>query len=315
MKTRSLVELGWFGLTTVLLRRNDPIVGSIIVTDRCNLACQHCAVANIRRADYSRAQIEADMRTMFESGIRFLFLYGGEPFLWRDHEARLPELVALAKSLGFLMVNVVTNGTQGLDLPGADVILVSVDGTREHHNQIRGKNYDKIMANIAAAPRDNIYFYMAVNQINAGDIEQVCQTARESPNVRGVSFNFHTPYPGTERLTLTRAQRRECCDRIAGLIAAGYPILNLASALPYIAENTFPTPCYQCVVMEDGQAWPCGRCVDIPGLCQNCGFFFAAELSLLFRGNPRVIRDALRTYSKLLGPASPTLATGRNRRS
>ena len=39
--------LGWFGISTVLFRRRDPIVGSLIVTDRCNLACRHCAVAGI----------------------------------------------------------------------------------------------------------------------------------------------------------------------------------------------------------------------------------------------------------------------------
>jgi hypothetical protein len=40
--------------------------------------------------------------------------------------------------------------------------------------------------------------------------------------------------------------------------------------------------------------------VEIPGLCQECGFFFAAELALLFRGSPRVVVDALRTYGRYL---------------
>lgn len=53
--------LGWFGLTTVLFRRRDPIIGSLIVTDRCNLACRHCAVANLRRVvaeTADRAQVQ-----------------------------------------------------------------------------------------------------------------------------------------------------------------------------------------------------------------------------------------------------------------
>ena len=53
---RTWAQLGWLGLMTVLLRRHDPIVGSLILTDRCNLACRHCVVANIRRADYPFAQ-------------------------------------------------------------------------------------------------------------------------------------------------------------------------------------------------------------------------------------------------------------------
>jgi MoaA/NifB/PqqE/SkfB family radical SAM enzyme len=297
---RSWAELGWFGITTVLLRRHDPIVGSLILTDRCNLACRHCAVANIRRVDYPHPRIRADMRALYDAGVRILLLYGGEPFLWHDQGVTLRDIVREAKEMGFLLVSVVTNGTHGLDLPGADVILVSLDGTREHHNEIRGPNYDKVLANIAAAPEDRIVLYMAVNRINAGDIEEVCELARTLPHVRAVSFNVHTPYPGTEDLTLTRAQRRDCCDRIGRLIADGYPIMNLASALPAIAENSAPVPCYQCVIREDGEQWVCGRCVEVPGLCQQCGYFFAAEFSLLFRGNPRVVLDALRTYHRVL---------------
>jgi hypothetical protein len=76
--------------------------------------------------------------------------------------------------------------------------------------------------------------------------------------------------------------------------------MNLASALPAIAENSAPVPCHQCVIREDGEQWVCGRCVEVPGLCQQCGYFFAAEFSLLFRGNPRVVLDALRTYHRVL---------------
>lgn len=300
MRPRTWADLAWFGMTTVLLRRTDPIVGSLIVTDRCNLACQHCAVANVRRVNYPFARLQADMRLLHERGVRILFLYGGEPFLWRDGDLRLRDVVAQARQIGFLLVNVVSNGTYGLDLPGADLILVSLDGTQEHHDQIRGRTYDRVLANIAGAPADNLCLYMAINGINHGDIEHVCDVAESLPHVRAVSFNIHTPYPGTEHLSLTLDQRRAACAQIAELIAEGRPILNMASALPRIAEGTAPVPCPQCVIVEDGQLGTCGRCVEIPGLCQECGFFFAAELSLLFRGDPRVVADALRSYRRYL---------------
>ena len=300
MRSAVWAKLAWFGATTALGRRRDPIIGSLILTDRCNLACKHCAVANIRRIDYPMSSLLADMESMYAQGVRILFLYGGEPFLWRDGDLRLGDVVAEARRIGFDLVNVVTNGTRGLDLPGADLIMVSVDGTRQHHDFIRGPTYEPIMAGIAAAPRDNLCLYMAVNRVNAGDIGHVAELAADLPNVRAVSFNFHTPYPGTEWLALTRSERRECAGRIAELIAQGYPVLNLASALPAIAENTFPTPCHQCVIAEDGRQWPCGRCIETPGLCQQCGYFFAAEFSLLFSGRPRVVADAVRTYAKYM---------------
>ena len=300
MGRRAWVELGWFGLTTVLLRRTDPIVGSLIVTDRCNLACAHCAVANLRRVNYPFDRLRADLQGMYDQGVRILFLYGGEPFLWRDGDLRLVDVVAEARRIGYLLVNAVTNGTCGLDLPGADLLLVSVDGTREHHDQIRGRTYDRVLANIRAAPRANICLYMAINRINLADIEAVCRLAQELPTVRAVSLHLHTPSPGPQQLPLTPAQRREACQRIAGAIRAGLPVMNMASVLPRVAAGTAPRPCPQCVIVEDGQQWTCGRCIEIPGLCQECGFVFASELSMLFRGHPRVIIDALHMYRAYL---------------
>jgi MoaA/NifB/PqqE/SkfB family radical SAM enzyme len=300
MPARTWLELGWFGATTVLLRRRDPIIGSIILTDRCNLHCAHCAVANIRRTTYPWPRIVADMRALHADGVRILFLYGGEPFLWRDGERTLVDVVAEARGIGFLLVNVVTNGTYGVDLPGADLVMVSLDGTRENHDRIRGRTYDRVLANVAAATRDDICLYMAVNRVNLADIEHVAGLARDLPTVRAVSYNLHTPYPGTEHLTLTPAQRRDACDRIGRLIAAGYPVMNVAAALPAIAAGTAPVPCAQCVIVEDGQRWTCGRCIEVPGLCAQCGFLFAAELSMLFRGDPRVVVGALRMYRRLL---------------
>ncbi|HYN57192.1 MAG TPA: radical SAM protein [Motilibacterales bacterium] len=303
MPTRVWAELGWFGLTTVVRHRTDPIIGSLILTDRCNLHCQHCAVGNIRRVDYPWQRICADLHALRGQGVRVLFLYGGEPFLWHEGGHGLRDVVREARAMGFVSINVVTNGTRGLDLPEADVILVSVDGTRAHHDQIRGPSYDRIMESIEAAPADNLCLYMAINRINLDDIEHVARLARELPHVRAGSYNLHTPYPGTEHLTLTRAQRRDACDRIAQLIRAGYPVLNLLHALPRIADLATDGPCHRCVIVEDGQQWTCGRCIEEPGLCAQCGFLFAGELSQLFAGDPRVILDAVRTYGRLLQPA------------
>jgi hypothetical protein len=57
-------------------------------------------------------------------------------------------------------------------------------------------------------------------------------------------------------------------------------------------------------VVEDGEQWTCGRCIEIPGLCEQCGFFFAAELSLLFRGDLAVVAEVVRRYPSLLGRRS-----------
>jgi hypothetical protein len=44
----------------------------------------------------------------------------------------------------------------------------------------------------------------------------------------------------------------------------------------------------------------CGRCIDIPGICEKCGYFFAAEYALLFQGNVKIIVEMLTTYLKYI---------------
>jgi len=300
MKVSAFFYFASFGLKTMLLRRKDPILGTIILTDRCNLRCKHCSVNNITAVIHPYQQIHAEMKQLYDMGVRILFFCGGETFLWRDGGLTLRDLVREAKNMGFLIVNVVTNGTFPLDLPEADLILLSLDGDRARHNAVRGDTYDTIMENIARATADNICFYMAVNQINKNAVREVCLLSRDTKNVRAVSFNFHTPYPDTVSLALSREEKAACCETISQMMEEGAPVFNLRTAFPYLIDNRFPTPCHQCVVIEKGRLSVCGRCIDIPGLCEKCGYFFVAEYTLIFRGHLRIIVDMLRTYLKYI---------------
>ena len=158
MKFSSFVHFATFGVKTILFRKKLPILGTVIVTDKCNLHCKHCSVNNITAVVHPYKQIRNEMQQLYDMGIRILFFCGGETFLWRDGEKTLRDLVIEAKEMGFLIVNVVTNGTYPIDLPEADLILLSLDGDRDQHNEIRGNTYDTIMNNIANATAENICF-------------------------------------------------------------------------------------------------------------------------------------------------------------
>lgn len=300
MKLSSFAYFAGFGIKTILFGGKKPILGTVIVTDKCNLSCKHCSVNNITGIVHPYRQIRGEMEMLYDMGVRILFFCGGETFLWKDGSKSLRDLVAEAKEMGFSIVNVVTNGTYPLELPEADLILLSLDGDRERHNAIRGDTYDAILENIRHAASDNICLYMAINQINKGAIREVCLTARDTKNVRAVSFNFHTPYPGTRDLALSREDKAACCREIQQMMREGVPVFNLKSAFPYLIDNRFPTPCRQCVVVENGKVSVCGRCIEVEDLCGQCGYFFAAEYTLLFRGNVRIILDMLRTYLKYI---------------
>ncbi|MBR3074004.1 radical SAM protein [Fibrobacter sp.] len=298
MKTSSFLYFAKFWLKTVLFKKKDPILGTVIVSDRCNLKCKHCSVNNITAIMHPFAQIKKEMQTLYDMGVRILFFCGGETFLWRDGDLTVRDLVIEAKKMGFMIVNVVTNGTFPIDLPEADLILLSLDGDRERHNAIRGNTFDTIMENVKNATSDNICFYMAINQINKDAVRDVCRIAKETKHVRAVSFNFHTPYPDTRNLFLSREEKESISKTILQMMDEGAPIFNLKASLPYLVNNTFPTPCHQCLVIENGKISVCGRCIDVPGLCEECGYFFVAEYTLLFKGNLKIAFEALRTYLK-----------------
>lgn len=289
-----------FGLKTFLFRQKKPILGTIILTDKCNLHCKHCSVNNLTAIVHPYSQIKSEMKTLYEMGVRILFFCGGETFLWESEGKTLRDLVTEAKQMGFMIVNTVTNGTFPLNLPEADLILLSIDGNREKHNEIRGNVYDQIMKNIENSASDNICLYMAINKINKETIKDVVHTANHLKNVRAVSFNFHTPYPNTKELALTKEEKQICCDTIKELMDEGMPIFNLRSSMKYLVDNSFPTPCYQCVVMENGKLSVCGRCIEVPGLCEQCGYWFVAEYTLLFKGNLKVCLEVLKTYLKFV---------------
>ena len=300
MKPSSFLYFARFGIKTILFRKKTPILGTVILTDKCNLSCKHCSVNNKNAVIHPYNQIKSEMKLLYNMGVRILFFCGGETFLWQDGSKTLRQLVIEAKEMGFLIVNVVTNGTFKLDLPEADLILLSLDGNKEKHNQIRGDTYDRIIDNIKNATADNICFYMAVNQINKDTIRHVCTLAKETGHVRAVSFNFHTPYPDSQNLALSREEKQTCCNVIAEMMNQDVPVFNLKSAFPYLIDNKFPTPCHQCVVIENGKISTCGRCIDVPGLCEKCGYFFVAEYTLLFQGNVKIMAEMLKTYLKYI---------------
>lgn len=96
MKISSFLPLAAFGLKTILFKKSDPILGTIIVTDRCNLHCKHCSVNNITSVLYPYTQIRREMEQLYSMGIRILFFCGGETFLWRDGDITLRDRDAAA---------------------------------------------------------------------------------------------------------------------------------------------------------------------------------------------------------------------------
>ena len=89
-----------------------PIVGSMELTFRCNLRCQHCYAAHGHdglpgQVELSTAEVKRILDEVVEQGCLWFLLTGGEPLMRKD----FAELYLYAKRKG-LLVTLFTNGTR-----------------------------------------------------------------------------------------------------------------------------------------------------------------------------------------------------------
>jgi 2-iminoacetate synthase ThiH len=88
MKLTSFIRLAAFGLSSIVFRRKKAILGTIIVTDKCNLHCKHCSFNNVTEIIYPYQQIKSEMEMLYKQGIRILFFCGGIRFgVRRQHKS------------------------------------------------------------------------------------------------------------------------------------------------------------------------------------------------------------------------------------
>lgn len=77
MKLSSFAKYAVFGAGTVIFRWRKPIIGEVILTDRCNLSCRHCSVNNITSVIYPYGHIRQEMHLLYDQGVRILLFFGG----------------------------------------------------------------------------------------------------------------------------------------------------------------------------------------------------------------------------------------------
>ncbi len=129
--------------------RTRPVMAMIEVTNRCNMNCPVCfSDANHPSHDVPFAQIRHRMERLLEVTGRPIPIQisGGEPTVRQD----LPEIVALARGLGYRNIELITNGNKISHSPallvelrdkGLTAVYLQFDGLRkETYLKIRGQD-------------------------------------------------------------------------------------------------------------------------------------------------------------------------------
>ena len=182
------IRLGKSILTSVIKHKTGKIPNPGFVTffntDRCNLKCVFCDVWKTQSSKDSEMTLE-QTKTVFEKVPKFdvFRISGGEPFLRTDvsdvvnfvDKQNKPYMIHFTTN-GVLKQNILRN-FERFNNPRKIHIKVSIDGTDERHDYVRGVDgtFDKVFKTVKSLikMRNKMNFHLGVNHaiVNEKDIQ------------------------------------------------------------------------------------------------------------------------------------------------
>lgn len=281
-----------FGFKFMVLRQDVPFILGFVPTNKCNLNCKSCRVANTGIPDMSMDEVRGKLALYFERGFRELYIEGGEPFLWRDGEYRLDDIVHEAQRIGYFHTHVYTNGMFPLE-GDADLYWVSVDGMKQGFADNRGDHFERVLSHIKAAADLNIVIIFTVNAFNRGQVEEFLRFVQQELRIVGVIFYFHTPYYGKDELFLDKPERGEIIDELLRLKRKGLPVFNSAAALKALKSGRWKRPSKTWIIVDTEREYVCCRAPS-PEACEHCGYSACTEITEAQRLAPSAIFNLVR---------------------
>ncbi|MFC1716537.1 radical SAM protein [Candidatus Poribacteria bacterium] len=275
-----------------ILRKKTPLIAGLAITDKCNLQCRQCRIANRGIADLSLEETTNILDSFYRQGGRTVYIEGGEPFVWRDGQHRVEDIVEYSHKIGYLTAVIYTNGTFPIET-SADTVFISMDGLQETHDLLRGETFNRIMGNIHESMHTSLYINYTINNHNKNEIEEFCEYMDKVDRIRGIFFYFHTPYYGYDDLYIEPDERNEILLKLL-LYKKKYRILNSRAGIKSALSNDWERPLGICHVYEKGKMYECCR---IPGdSCQNCGYLSYAEIDQTLKLKPSAILNAIKYF-------------------
>ncbi len=260
-----------------------PLQSVIFITDNYDLPCKYCTLPpNLHSHTKTYRQIREELKYCHTLGARFVHLDGGNPITWKDGEENINDLCLLARRTGFYSVSITTNAQASFTDCAADMIWVSIDGTKEFHNKIRGKgSFERLEENIAKSGHDRLFAEMTVSKLNYNDVHDTLLYVRESPYFHSISINFQISSKNTSNLALEQAERNKVIDLILQMKKEGYPVCNSNSELRRMKKQNFTSRCQTTdYVTADGTWYP--SYVGHPQeACEKWNICLSAQLHLL----------------------------------
>jgi uncharacterized radical SAM superfamily Fe-S cluster-containing enzyme len=289
----------------------DTCTAIVEVTRRCNLRCPVCFAASEAGGpeDPDINGIAGMLRCLIERGEPFPIQFsGGEPTLRDD----LPEIVALARAMGFDHIQVNTNGmrlardpdyARALKESGTTTIFLQFDGlTEEVHTRIRGTALARVkqqaIERCSELKLGVILVPTLVKGINVTQIGPILQFAKKwIPVVKGVHFQPITylgRYPGAPN----NEDRLLIPDILQAIETQTGGELTVGNFLPPGCEEPHCSFSAFAILGADGRLLPTTRFENAPPPGKCCGGD-AAKQSRNYVRNRWKYRESVLTGSGL----------------
>lgn len=160
------------------LKLDTPIKIQWKITNKCNLKCKHCYLGKLDGFELPFEKADEIVDTIINSNVMEVTISGGECLTYKGIEKIIKKFL-----INGIKVDVFTNALllkNVLDKIDSDILnksallfYVSVDGLKNSHEQIRGKNtFDKTIENIKYAIEKGypVVTNTVINKINYCDI-------------------------------------------------------------------------------------------------------------------------------------------------
>lgn len=271
---KTLTGLGANILKAKITGKRIPVFLSLFITNKCNLRCKYCFVVRedidktILSAEYTFEQVRDIIDEFYSMGTRMVFLLGGEPLLHPE----IGRIVDYITSKG-IYLHVITNGTliksKLNEIKKAHALCVSLDGTGEINDDIRGKGMSaKVIENVkhAVAAGVPVRIHAVLTRYNLNDIHnlaQLCKDIGVTLSISPPNFLGETDMP---YMRITSEEYKKFWTEYLDMFDKHFPIGNSREAI--VKCIAWPTDYHQFI--KPGEKFPGYK----PTFCLN-GYTYA----------------------------------------
>jgi MoaA/NifB/PqqE/SkfB family radical SAM enzyme len=235
----------------VNLLQGRPVLAVFEVCLRCNSDCGYCGLPlNVGRYELSRAEIGRIFAALYEYGMRFVFVQGGEPLLRRD----LLDVLQDFSDLGYSLT-LITNGTRltpaivsRLEALAVNisVSLDTLDAVR--YRRIRGADQlEQVLQGIALLkdyPHPK-FVTCIVSEVNREEVPSVARFARERGFIPVIGA-YHWGIARYGKIAPSLQYDRQTVSRVfaeildSGLVPRGYFRRYLKDNVRWLSGKPLP---------------------------------------------------------------------------